>query len=342
MRFNTGQTGSLSIGYDVRNEIIRSNKLGDSLSESIPVKGEEGKYYTMGKSRTSAGLFIEESITLKKLSLSAGLLTSFLSALPGKITLYPGIDASYNFVKDFRIYASVNRTLRLPTFTDLYYNDNTSKGDPNLKPEEAVSIEIGLKYNKTGIISHLAFFKRYGHNMIDWVKLQSQDPWQAMNITDITISGFETSASFELQKLTGTNSIVKNISIGYTYLKADKSSDEYMSRYVLDILKHKADLTVYHKIWKDITASWALCFQDRYGGYIKYNNTIPETYETPYDPFFTVDLQVNYQHKHWKFFAGASNLLNREYVDYGNVAQPGLWVRAGVEFSTSYFLNKHK
>lgn len=340
MRFKTGQVGSFSIGYDIRHEIIRSNKLGDSLSEKIPVKGVDDRYYTLGKARTSAGLFIEESITYKKLSVSAGLLTSILSALPGKITLYPGLDLSYNVLSNFRVYASTNRTLRLPTYTDLYYNDNTNKGDPNLKPEEAVSIELGIKYNKPGIITNLALFKRFGHNMIDWVKLQSQEPWQAMNLTEVNISGFETSFSFDLLNLTRTDFFVKNISIGYTYLKADKSSDEYMSKYVLDILKHKADLTLYHKIWHNLTASWALCYQDRYGGYIKYNNTVPETSETPYVPVFTIDLQLNFRYKHWKLFAGAANLLNTEYVDYGNVPQPGIWVRAGVEFSTSYSASK--
>jgi iron complex outermembrane receptor protein len=342
IRFNTGKIGSFSIGYDVRHELIRSNKLGDSLSESIPVKGENDKYYTLGKSRTSTSLFIEESIHVKRLSLSGGLLTSFLNALPEKIAFYPGIDISYNLNKGFRVYASANRTLRLPTFTDLYYNDNTSKGDPNLKPEEAICIETGVKYNIPGISAHAAVFKRYGHNMIDLVKLQSQDPWQAMNITDITVSGFETNVSINIAELSENTFFIQNISLGYTFLSADKSSDEYMSRYVLDILKHKADLLIYHRIWKGLSASWAFCFQDRNGGYIKYNNTVPENVETPYNPFFTIDLKINYQYKNWKLFAGATNLLNNEYVDFGNITQPGIWISAGVEFSVPYSFSKHK
>ncbi len=335
-RFKTGKKGSFSVGYDIRHELIRSNKLGDSLEQKIPVKGAEGKYYTLGKSRTSAGLFFEESVNLERFSFSAGFLTSFQSALPGNFSFYPGIDASYDLRKHFRLYASANRTLRIPTFTDLFYNDNTSKGDPGLKPEEAVSLETGIKYNKQGLSANAAVFKRYGHNMIDWVKLQNQDLWQAMNVTEINISGFETNISFSFDELSGKSSFVKSISFGYTLLKSDKSSDQYMSKYVLDILKHKADLLINHKVWKNLSASWAFCYQDREGGYIKYVNTVPATVETSYAPFATIDLQINYQLKGLKFFAGATNLLNTEYVDFGNIPQPGRWIRAGIEFTSPF------
>lgn len=327
-----GRIGKLSVGYDVRHEMIRSNKLGDTLQNAIPVKGEEDIFYTYGKSRTAAGLFFEESINVKRFSVSAGLLVNYLSALPGKITLYPGIDAAYQVGRNFRFYGSANRTLRLPTFTDLYYNDNTNKGDPDLKPEEAITIEAGLKFNKPGINSTAAVFKRFGHNMIDWVKLQDQDPWQAMNITDINVSGFETSISLNMNEIAQEGAFIRNISLGYAYLKANKSSNEYMSRYVLDILRHKADLIVNHSLWKDFSASWAITFQDREGGYIKYNNSIPETQETPYDPFVQLDLQLNYKHQNWLIFAEATNLLNQINVDYGNVPQPGRWVRMGIKY----------
>jgi len=169
--------------------------------------------------------------------------------------------------------------------------------------------------------------------MIDWVKLENQDPWQATNITQVNIAGFETSITMNVAELTGTHSFLKSATFNYAYLKADKSSDEFMSRYVLDILKHKADLLIYHQIWRKFSASWAFSYQDREGGYIKFLNTIPETNETPYNPFVQMDLQLNYSHQNWMFFAEATNLLNNVYVDYGNVPQPGRWIRIGVKFN---------
>lgn len=109
-----------------------------------------------------------------------------------------------------------------------------------------------------------------------------------------------------------------------------------MSRYALDILKHKADLLIYHNIWRSFNASWAFCYQDREGGYIKYVNTVPETSETPYDPILTLDLQLNYKYKAWMLYAEATNLLDTKYVDYGNVTQPGRWIRIGMKINTPF------
>lgn len=331
---STGVRGRLSVGYDLRHELIRSNKLGDSLSQPIPVRGEKAIYYTMGKARTSAGLFVEESLNFDKFSVSTGMLVSYLSALPGKVTVYPGIDAAYQVGKRFRIYGNANRTLRLPTFTDLYYNDNTSKGDPNLKPEEAIMLEAGIKFNKPGIIVHAAVFNRFGHNMIDWVKLQNLDPWQAMNLTSVNVSGFETSVTLNVEEISSSNPFLKSITFGYAYLSANKSSDEFMSRYVLDILRHKADLLIYHRVWRNFSASWAISLQDRDGGYIKYVNLVPETRETPYKAFVLLDLNLNYKYKNWMIFSEATNLFDNVYVDYGNVPQAGRWIRMGVTYKT--------
>ncbi len=338
----TGKYSKLSIGYDIRHEMIRSNKLGDSLANPIPVTGAEGRFYTLGKVRTSAGLFAEESVNLNRLSVSAGLLASYLSALPGKIALYPGVDVAYQLGRYYRIYSNVNRTLRLPTFTDLYYNDNTSKGDPGLKPEEAITLEAGIKFNKPGIIAHAAAFKRYGRNMIDWVKLENQDPWQAMNISRINVSGVETSISLNMEQLISTTCFLKSITFGYAYLHADKSSDEFMSRYALDILRHKADLLVYHKVWQRFSASWAFTCQDREGGYIKYTDKVPEATETPYEPFVVVDMQLNYKSNNWMVFTEATNLLNSANVDYGNVPQAGRWIRMGIKFNTPLKTDKSR
>lgn len=340
MRFKTGTTGTLSIGYDLRYERIASNKLGDVLNNSIEIPGVDSAFYTRGKSRTSAGIFAEESISVGKLSVSGGLLLSYLESLDGKITIYPGIDLGYQLTDDFRIFANANRTLRLPTFTDLYYNDNTSKGDPGLKPEKAISAEVGLRYEKTVITAQTSIFKRFGTDMIDWVKLQDQDPWQAMNLTKVNVSGIESILTFNLKDALRNDFFIQKISFSYTYLKADKTSEDFMSRYALDLLRHNAGIQLYHSIWKGLTGSWFVHIQDRDGGYIKYIDAIPEAAETEYAPFCTTDVRLNYKMKHWNIFAEANNVFNVMYVDFGNVPQPGRWIRAGISFQTGLRKNK--
>lgn len=248
----------------------------------------------------------------------------------GRISVYPGIDAGYEFARNYRLYITANRTLRMPTFTDLYYNDPSSSGNPELKPEEAYSFETGVKYSKRGINGQILGFRRYGKNMIDWVKEAETDKWQAMNLTNVTLSGFEVSGNLQLAEITSNNYPVKSISFGYCYLSASKSSDDYLSRYVLDILQHKADLRIVHSIYKGLSASWSLSWQDRLGGYIPFEGGIAGTTEVPYAPYFLLDGRLSYTFKRCNFYIDATNLLNETTVDFGNVPQPGRWIMAGV------------
>jgi iron complex outermembrane receptor protein len=34
----------------------------------------------------------------------------------------------------------------------------------------------------------------------------------------------------------------------------------------------------------------------------------------------------------YKLFAEANNLLNRTYYDFGNLPQPGIWLKAGISY----------
>lgn len=323
---------STTVGYDLRFELIKSNKLGDSLESTIPVPGENDIFYNLGKERASIGMYFQENVNLKNISISAGLLVNYLSAYSDKLAFYPGIDLSYQIATNLRWYASANRTMRLPTFTELYYNDASSKGDPTLKPETAYAAETGFKYNIKGLNIDLAAFKRWGTNMIDWVKLNSESPWLASNITRVNVAGFETQIKINFHDLFGITSFLKNASLSYSYLLADKQSDDYMSRYVLDILKHKVDITLNHRIYNKLGCSWALNFQDREGGYIKYTNLVPDKNETQYKPTFQLDLQLNYTYSNFVFFAEASNIFDTEIIDFGNVPQPGRWLRIGTRF----------
>lgn len=84
-------------------------------------------------------------------------------------------------VADCRQYKSVwklNRALRMPTFTDLYYKSKTNIGNPNLLPEESEAFEAGVKYGNHFLNGHIAGFYRKGSNMIDWVKAKPDDLWE--------------------------------------------------------------------------------------------------------------------------------------------------------------------
>ena len=51
-----------------------------------------------------------------------------------------------------------------------------------------------------------------------------------------------------------------------------------------------------------------------------------------YRPYSLVDARLVWNKSRYSFYVEANNLFEADYVDYGNVPQPGLWVMAGVRF----------
>ena len=49
-----------------------------------------------------------------------------------------------------------------------------------------------------------------------------------------------------------------------------------------------------------------------------------------YHPYSIVDGRLAWNADAYSVYLEANNLLNYRYVDYGNVPQPGCWLKAGV------------
>ena len=48
-----------------------------------------------------------------------------------------------------------------------------------------------------------------------------------------------------------------------------------------------------------------------------------------YEPYSLLDARMSWDKSSYRVYAESNNLLNRTYYDYGNIPQPGIWVRAG-------------
>ncbi len=333
--------GKTALGGDFRSESIWSNVLGNDIDEVLSVPGEKGVYFTKKYNRSNTSLFLEHSFSYNKFSVSAGLLAYVNSDLGWNFDIFPGVDLGY-WINDFvKIYGSVNQSLRMPTYTDLFYNSSTIQGNPDLKPEESLTFEGGIKYYSShGIKTNLSAFVRNGTNMIDWGKplnAEENEKWTTSNINDIKTYGIEANVSFDLKLLIPNQDLLQSVQINYSWLNQDKSLPEgYNSRYVFDYLKHKLSGTLSHKIFSDLSASWTVLYQDRVGGYSEYNiNTGIETSKN-YDPFKVVDLKLNWSQKKYNIYAEATNLFDVKYTDVGQLYQPGRWIKVGMQFKLGF------
>lgn len=322
-------TGKIAYGTDFRSENIWSTVLGKEMGEPVSVPGESGVQFTRADSRSNLSLYGEYSNRFGRFDISGGLMANWNSSLGKKWEVYPGVDIAMKISNPLKLYVSWNKSLRLPTFTDLYYKSATNVGNPNLLPEKANSMETGIKFNHGWLTAHLAFFERLGQNMIDWVREPDQTLWYAKNLTSLDTRGIELSATINPALLAGREVFLQSVGISYGFLAQDKESGTYISKYLLDYLKHKLDIRVSHVIIKNLSAGWMISYQDRNGTFTVWEGNKYGS-EINYEPLLLVDGRINWQVQQLNLFVQASNLLNRKYYDYGNVEQPGIWAKAGL------------
>jgi iron complex outermembrane receptor protein len=323
--------GKTSVGGEVRSENIWSNNIGVDMDEPLDVPGESGKQFTKSYHRSNASLFLEHNFKLGNLSVSGGIMANFNSGLNYRFNWFPGVDLSYWISPRLKWMASYNQSLRMPTFTDLFYDGPTNVGNPDLEPEEASTVESGVKYVNKVISGHINGFYRNGKNLIDWGRRDGEEEYTTSNVNEINAYGIEVGTTVFPKKI-GVP-VIEKIDLNYAWLDQDKNPEEgYESVYVLNHLEHKFNMGVHHDIVKNISARWNFLFQDRVGSFTRSSdNAVIE-----YEPFWLTDLRITWHNQSWRVFAEAANLFDKKYYDMGELERPGRWIKAGVQFSVSY------
>jgi vitamin B12 transporter len=323
--------GKTSLGIDIRHESILSNILGNKLNIPVRVPGFEDGFYTKYYSRMNTGIYAEHSFTCRMLAVTLGAMAHHNSDLTG-FRIYPGIDVTYRLNDHFKLYSSANKTLRMPTFTDMFYKSPMQQGNPGLKPEEAITLEGGIKYSNSILKGYVSAFRRRGSNMIDWVKNLSTDSiiWRSMNHTQINFTGMEYSLTIVPSK-TGTFERIQAIHISYVFLHADLNRNNMLSKYSLDYLRHQITSCIDIRIAWKLSISARLTYQNRNGAYQDMSGRV-----VSYKSFWLTDTKVYWKEKHYTFYTEASNIFNAHYFDFGGVIQPGVWFRGGIVADLDY------
>lgn len=229
---------------------------------------------------------------------------------------WPGFDISYKLTKQVRLFGSVGKAFRTPTYTELYYSDPVTLGNPDLKFEESVNYELGANYMQASFNFNLSLFRKEGTNIIDWIRESDNEQWMVMNFAQVNTNGFEAGVSLKPNEIVSWLPIY-NLGINYTYLNSDKNTAQFQSRYVLDYLKHQLIINLSNPLPLDIKQSWFLRYEDRVN----------------LEESFIVDTQLLYEVRLFELFIKATNLFNKSYKDIGGIPLPGRWVIAGVKYT---------
>ena len=322
--------GRTAFGAELRHEELVSTNLGEKLERPHHIHGTD-RDYTNGINRTNLQFVLEHNIILSRFTLSAGVIAVKNSQADMNMRVYPGIDASYRMGNAWKMYASYNTSLRMPSFTELFYSVGGHKANKHLKPEELSALEAGLKYNARGISGKTSIFYNQQKNLIDWISDGTLDAngsplWKSVNFGRINVVGVEASLSFDCRTLMPSQRFLKQFSLAYCYLNQnEKEHKGITSKYVLEYVKNKMVANLQLNLWRNLDLGLNYRLLHRMGGYIDTNNQ-----RHNYATYGILDTRLSWNTGKWTAFAAANNLLNRTYVDYGNVPQPGTWITAGV------------
>ena len=326
--------GRTALGAELRNENLVSGNLGEPLTRPHAIYGTD-RDYTLGLNRTNISAYAEHNVLLQNLTVSAGFVVVKNTWADMNPTIYPGIDASLRLGSHWKLHASYNTSLRMPSFTEMYYKLQGYKADPHLKPEEMRAVELGASLHQSPFTLHLALWHHHGRNMIDWImdtRQGDEAAWQSVNHTRLNSVGLETSA-----KLSILNS---QLSISYSYIHQEKDLEPgIVSQYALEYLRHKLVANIHIPLLRQsavlrrcrsqipsrLTLDATLRYQDRAGQYTDFDGNVND-----YRPYALVDARLSWHHPAYELYLKANNLLNTSYRDYGLVPQPGRWLIAGV------------
>jgi iron complex outermembrane receptor protein len=172
-------TSLLLFGLESDGDSIRSNNLGLHARN-------RGAGYADADLRPSK----------KRWNLSAGLRAELFSG-GSQSVLAPHLAGSFRLAETLKLRASGGYGFRIPTYTDLYYSDPTTNGNPNLKPESAWSGDGGVDWIPSSRLSLSAtgFYSRE-HDAIDYLRASPAAQWNAANLSGLRFLGVESTMTW--------------------------------------------------------------------------------------------------------------------------------------------------
>ncbi|QNM85383.1 TonB-dependent receptor [Polaribacter pectinis] len=290
----TSNLGVTGFGVDVSRVSISSNNLGD-------------------RNRTMASLFLEHRFKLGAVDITPGIAATYFSDF--KFHAFPGLDIGAQVSDNLRYYWNIGYTYRIPTYTDLFYNDSSTIGNPNLKPEEAIAQEFGLKYTNDNFSATLALFSRASDNIIDFIRPDAtQTKFVATNIAKVNTQGFE----FDVNYIFKIKEFNQSLAFGYTFLEDDiNDQNKSLSRYRLNTLKHHFTTRFSSQLFKNVRQNIIYKYAER---------SIGTSYNV-WDASVIVDVSK------FSFTATANNIFNVEYVESGFLPMPTSNVLFGLRYN---------
>lgn len=260
-----------------------------------------------------AAVYLDNQLDLfEKLTLNMGLRLDDYSNFGTEIN--PSLNAMYKFNDNNKGHAMIARSFRVPTFNDLYWPASTStRGNPDLVPEEGITGEIGIesKINKY-ISSGLSYYRSDYNELIKWGTQGNVST--PMNIGSAIIDGIELKNTFYLP-------CNFELGLNYDFLSA---KDDKNNKYLPYQPKNKVNFSLQYKDSKDLIIKLKCDFTDK--SFTYFDN------KTQVKRFYTVGINASKKFNPLlTCYAAIDNLLNKKYQTVAGYPMPGFSITGGAK-----------
>lgn len=335
-----------SFGLEMRNEGIRSTKLGEGLEESQWTDVHRGPadatdsptQYRYAADRTNVSGFLEHNVILPHWTISAGLLANMNTALDTRWRFYPGVDVAYRPTGRWALFASWNMALRMPTFTDLYYSGTGIEGTRNLRPEKTNDVALKAVYSLPSFTADASVFYSHKTDMIDWVvgadqpcatpDADASDPknwvYRSGNY-ELDNVGLRLNAAWQPRVLWGRDFVVQRVDVQYAYIHESIGYPRPVlaSKYAMEYVRNKLVASTDLRLWGR--------HRDRRGDeMLRLHLGYRFCDRVASDSYGLLDARLAWDAAHYSVYIDARNVLNTRYYDFAYIPQPGLWIVGGV------------
>jgi iron complex outermembrane recepter protein len=276
---------------------------GEGYQESI-VSNNLGNH-----ARSHGAVYVDYDVrALGRFSFSVGAREEIFDT--GRSEFSPTVAGGMWLKHGWKLIGSASRAFRLPTYTDLYYHDPATLGNPNLLPETAWSYEGGLLWDEGGRFhAQVVIFERREQNDIDYVRASPADRWHAENIARVNFTGVETFLQVRLPHQ-------QQVEIAYTGLYgAQAGLNGLESEYVFNYPVNDGFVSWQGKLPGNFVA------RSRLGAVQRYQREAYALWDA------AIGREFRYMAAHLSF----SNLSNTQYQELPGVAMPGRSVIFGMD-----------
>lgn len=279
----------------------------DIFRTSFGLSAQENKINSTANQKRSYNLkaaYLETEFDLfKEFFLKAGIRIDDYSNFGDRTT--PSASFSWLLWDRYKLHGLVAKAFRAPTFNDLYWpRGGGLEGNPNLKPELALSRELGVSFylfNK--MEGDITYFRNRFKDLIEWA-VDNTGSWRPSNISTALTKGIEADFTYRLNKSFKLN-------VNYTRMIAKNTSTD---RWLPYRPKHQYKAKVSYDLGKNFSVYLtARYLSDRYTG----------VYTPKLKSYFVMDGNISYKiTDKMKVELTVNNILDQDYEEQVGYPMP--------------------